>query len=339
MRQTVVFPAVVVLALAGSSCMSLRPDVAERVARVDEQRMRADVEELCALGPRPADDPEAVRRTLDWIQSRLEPLGLVGYEERGTMEMRVATLVEEPEGATRVLLTVEPREVVNLVVELPGDGLPWQVVEVGAHYDTVLRTVGADDNASGVVALLELARVLVDHPRERTVRLVFFGAEERGLLGSRLHAERQVARTAEWHVGAIVVDMIGFALREPDTQRMPMRIPLVFDPPTTADFVFVAGNHHSGGIGNLFEDAADLYVPELEYYSVNRVAGWVSDGHRSDHASYWREGLRAIQLGDSADQRSPNYHRASDTPETLDYRFLADVTRALAAAVAHWANP
>jgi hypothetical protein len=140
-------------------------------------------------------------------------------------------------------------------------------------------------------------------------------------------------------VGAIVLDMVGFALREPDTQRMPLRIPLLFDPPTTADFVFVAGNYHSGGIGNLFEDAADRYVPELAYYSVNRIAGWVSDGHRSDHAAYWRAGLRAIQLGDSADQRSAHYHGISDTPETLDYRFLADVTRALAAAVETWANP
>lgn len=328
------------VALATAACVApRRADVAERVAQVDEARMLADIESLCALGPRPADDSEAVRRTLDWIQGRLEPLGLVGYEERGTVEMSTYRVEEDADGSTRVTLTRGHREVINLVVELPGAGKPWQVVEVGAHYDTVARSPGADDNASGVVALLELARVLADHPRERSVRLVFFGAEEKGLLGSRMHARRQAERESEWHVGAIVLDMVGFALREPDTQRMPVRIPLLFDPPTTADFVLVAGNHHSGGIGNLVEDAADRYVPELEYYSVNRIAGWVSDGHRSDHASYWREGLRAIQLGDSADQRSPHYHRASDTPETLDARFLGDVTRAVAAAVAHWADP
>ena len=328
------------LALLLGACASApRAEVAERVAQVREERLRADVEELCAMGPRPADDPAAVRRTLDWLHGRLAEMGLTAFEERGTMQMLVARVLEAGVDQGSIVLSNEPREVVNLVVELPGERRPWQVVELGAHYDTTSRSPGADDNGSGVAALLEVARVLAGRPRERTVRLVFFGAEERGLLGSAMHARRQAERTAEWHVGAIVVDMIGFALREPDTQRMPLRIPLLFDPPTTADFVFVAGNYHSGGIGNLFEDAADRYVPELEYYSVNRVAGWVSDGHRSDHASYWRAGLRAIQLGDSADQRSPHYHRASDTPETLDYRFLGDVTRALVAALEHWANP
>lgn len=326
------------LFLATACVAPPRPEVAALVAGVDEARLRADVESLCAAGPRPADEPEAVRRTLDWLRARLEPLGLEPREERGWAEFRTARVDESGEYA-RVVYGSETHEVVNLVVELPGERLAWQIVEVGAHYDTAPRSPGADDNASGVVALLELARLLAQRPRERTVRLVFFGAEERGLKGSTLHARAQRERTHEWHVGAIVLDMIGFALREPGTQRMPLRIPLLFDPPTTADFVFVAGNYHSGGIGNLFEDAADRYVPELEYYSVNRVAGWVSDGHRSDHAAYWRAGLRAIQLGDSADQRSPHYHRASDTPQTLDYRFLGDVTRALVAAVEHWANP
>lgn len=327
------------LVLVAAACVAPpRAEVLELVARVDEARLREHVESLCAAGPRPADDPAAVRRTLDWLRARLEPTGLALYEERGTAEFATAT-VDEPGEHARVVWSRATHEVANLVVELPGSRLPWQVVEVGAHYDTVPRSPGADDNASGVAALLELARLLADRPRERTVRLVFYGAEEQGLKGSHLHAERQRERAQEWHVGAIVLDMVGFALREPDTQRMPLRIPLLFDPPTTADFVFVAGNYHSGGIGTLFEDAADRYVPELEYYSVNRVAGWVSDGHRSDHASYWRAGLRAIQLGDSADQRSPHYHRASDTPETLDYRFLCDVTRALVATVEAWANP
>jgi Zn-dependent M28 family amino/carboxypeptidase len=327
------------VSLTASACVApARTEVIELVARVDEASLRDDVESLCAAGPRPADEPEAVRRTLDWLRARLEPLGLEVREERGLAEFRTAHGDESGEYA-RVVYGSETHEVVNLVVELPGEGLARQIVEVGAHYDTAPRSPGADDNASGVVALLELARLLADRPRARTVRLVFFGAEERGLKGSTLHARAQLERTHEWHVGAIVLDMIGFALREGDTQRMPLRIPWLFDPPTTADFILVAGNYHSGGIGNLFEDAADRYVPELEYYSVNRVAGWVSDGHRSDHASYWRAGLRAIQLGDSADQRSPHYHRASDTPETLDYRFLADVTRALVAAVEHWANP
>ncbi|HVS19541.1 MAG TPA: M20/M25/M40 family metallo-hydrolase, partial [Planctomycetota bacterium] len=252
------------LALASAACVGPpNAEVVELVARVDEARLRADVQELCAAGPRPADDPEAVRRTLDWLHARLALLGLVGHEERGTREMLVTRVLQDQGGSTHSVLARELREVVNLVVELPGASRPWQVVELGAHYDTVPGSPGADDNASGVAALLEAARVLAERPRARSVRVVFFGAEECGLIGSAMHAERQAERAGEWHVGAIVLDMVGFALREPDTQRMPLRVPLLFDPPTTADFVFVVGNYHSGGIGNLFEDAADRYVPEL----------------------------------------------------------------------------
>ena len=331
----------ILIALTLSSLVGCRslpdPGIQSALVEVSSERMRANIEELCELGPRPFGDPEATARAQEWIRGELEALGVQVQEERGVRKVQAVRRVLE-DGAQRLVMSHEESEVVNLIAAFPGARRPWQVIEVGAHYDTVPGSPGADDNASGIVALLELARILHAKPCARSVRLVFYGAEEVGLAGSDLHAERVAARTDEHLLGAISLDMVGFALHEPNTQRMPVRIPLLFDPPTTADFILVAGNFPSGGIGSRVEAAARAYAPDLAYYSVNRVAGFVADGWRSDHASYWRHGLRAIQLGDSADMRSPHYHRASDTPETLDYEFLEDVTRAVAGAVLEWAR-
>lgn len=331
-------PPLALAVLATSACLAApRADVQALVSQVEEARLRAHVEGLCALGPRPAGDPAASRRALDWLRGELEGLGLAVREEPFRASLN-GLVWSEQEGERVWTLVTREHELVNLLAELPGDGRPWQVIELGAHYDSVHESVGADDNASGVAVLLELARVLRERPRDRTIRLCFFAGEERGLLGSAHHAARIARRDDERLLGAIVLDMVGYADRSPGSQTTPVRIPLLFDLPRTADFVLVAGNYPSGGIGNLVEDSADRYVPSLAYYSVNRVAGFVSDGWRSDHASYWRNGLRAIQLGDSADLRSPHYHQASDTPDTLDYAFLADVARAVVAAVAEWSD-
>jgi hypothetical protein len=115
-------------------------------------------------------------------------------------------------------------------------------------------------------------------------------------------------------------------------------VPLLFDPPGEGDFLVDAGNFASGWLGNLYEACADAYVPAARYYSVNRLAGWYADALRSDHASYWRAGLHAILLTDTAEMRNPNYHRRTDLPATLDYEFLRANARALAATILHWAG-
>ena len=196
---------------------------------------------------------------------------------------------------------------------------------------------GADDNASGVAAALEIARLLVEHPPERTVRLCFFAAEEVDLRGSRIHVENLLAR-GETVEGLFNLDAIGHASTEPDSQQAPVRILFVTWMPSTGDFVTVVGDWSSGPLGNLYEAAVDTYVPELPYYSANRIGGWFEDGHRSDHANYWRAGIPAVALSDTGEFRSPHYHAPSDTPDTLDFEFLDGVTRATAGAALHLAK-
>ena len=97
--------------------------------------------------------------------------------------------------------------------------------------------------------------------------------------------------------------------------------------------VAVIGTFSSGWLGNVFEAACDAYVPELPYYSANRIGGWFSDARRSDHAPYWDAGIPAVFLTDTGEFRSDDYHRPSDSPETVDALFLERVARATTATV------
>ena len=132
--------------------------------------------------------------------------------------------------------------------------------------------------------------------------------------------------------------MIGFSTEQEDSQATPARVPFVFDPPTRGNFLVVAGNFASGWLGNLYEACATAYVPTARWYSINRIASLFGDAVRSDHASYWKAGMPAILLSDTAEMRNPNYHKKTDTPDTIDYEFLFANTQALAATVLHWAG-
>jgi hypothetical protein len=329
--------AAVGLALAACAAPP-REEVRALVSAAAPERLQADVEALTASGPRPAWDQEASRATRERLAGELAALGFELREERFEAHVTRRERGTAEDGSGVLVLLTERVELVNLLATRRGVERPWEVVELGAHYDTVDASPGADDNASGVAALLETARLLQGTRLVRTLRLCFYAGEEHGLLGSSHHAAQVAQHPAERLLGALVVDMVGYARREPGTQLSPLRVPLLFDLPDTADFVLVVGNLHSGGIGSRWEDAAQRYAPGLGFYSVNRLAAFVPDAHRSDHAAYWSHGLRAVLLTDTAELRSTHYHRPSDTAGTLDYEFLADVTRALAATVVEWAR-
>jgi len=277
-----------------------------------EQQLRS----LVALGPRYAGDSEETQRAVEYLEKRLMQLG---YQVQ-----------REAVGPWRGV------EQVNLIVEIEGLVDPTTVVEVGAHYDTVKNCPGADDNGSGVAGLLEIARVLVHHRPERTVRMCFFAAEEVGLVGSRAHVDRILADSSRRVDGLLDLEMIGYRVFEEGSQDAPVRIPLIASIPHQGDFILVAGNFQSGGLGNIFERCVDRYVPGLKYFSANRIAGFFGDAARSDHYPYWQAGLRGIMLTDTANFRNPHYHRRTDTIDTIDFEFLCAVSRATAAALIEW---
>lgn len=285
------------------------------VAVVDDTRLRRYVEALSAIGPRPARDALATQRTLAFLDATLRDLGYQPVAEPVANDPALHNLI------------VQRGDVAN------GSG----VLEIGAHYDTVDRTPGADDNASGVAGLLEIARVFSGWHPDRPVRLLFFAAEEANLAGSRAHVANLTARN-ERVAGAMVLEMIGYATDRPATQTSPVRVPVLFWPPTRGNFIAVIGDFPSGRLGNRFESAAGRYVPELPFYSVNRLGGLFKDANRSDHKPYWDAGMPAVLLTDTANFRNPNYHAPGDVPATLNYAFLEQVTRAVAATALHWAG-
>lgn len=306
--------ALVALTTLGSCVAPPSAEVAAALPSITPDRVEALIAEQVAIGPRPWSDPAAGAETVRWLETQL---AAAGYTAR-----------RESFSANDI-----PQH--NVIAERIGMVEPDVFIELVAHHDTVPGTPGADDNASGVAALLEVARVLADAPPpERSVRFVFVAMEERGLTGSRVHVEKLTGRIAageEQLDVALVVDMLGFRSFEPDSQDAPIRIPLVASMPHTADFILLAGNFDSTSRAADLEDDFERYVPEVRVWAVKRIAGFFADSARSDHKNYWDADLRAIWLTDTANFRSPHYHRASDTLDTLDLDFTAGIARAIAA--------
>ena len=308
MHRYFVFLLAAVVIAAGCTENRSQQDVATLVANVDQARLSGHIAALLKQGPRDRANAAAVQHSVEYIRSQLTQYGYQPYTE---------TLAAGG---------------VNILAERHGADSPGRILELAAHYDTVADTPGADDNASGVAALLEIARLLIQAQPGDTIRFCFFAHEEDGRAGSRHHVQA-VRERNDPLVGAIILEMIGYATDQPLSQDTPLRIPLLFSPPTTGNFIAVAGNLRSGGLGNRFEQAADTYVPTLPYFSANRLAGFLKDALRSDHSSYWENGYQAIMLTDTANFRNPHYHRPSDTLETLNLDFLQNVTRAVLASL------
>jgi Zn-dependent M28 family amino/carboxypeptidase len=197
---------------------------------------------------------------------------------------------------------------------------------VGAHYDAVPGTPGADDNASAVAVLLAAARAI---SACETVCYVAFNGEECDFVGSR-HFVRglSVHHLAQVHI----LEMVGFTNRLQGSQRNP--IP-PFAVPTIGDFLGLVGTHQSGKVLDHVLDCAGrsaipvygLYLPDVPMETMRHE---VPHAFRSDHAPFWYAGIPALMWTDTAEFRNPNYHQPTDTPETLDYDFMAEVAKLLA---------
>ncbi len=221
----------------------------------------------------------------------------------------------------------------NLIVEIPGATRPEQIIVVGAHYDTEENTPGADDNASGVAGVVELARRLKDTSPDRTIRLVLFANEEAlhfgtPAMGSFLHARDARARGEDIRA-MISVEMIGYFDDAPGSQHYPEPLSLLY--PDTGDFIAIVGNLSSTSLtrrsARVMRDARTIPVYGAALPASVPGVAW------SDHYSFWRHGYPAIMLTDTSFFRNPHYHTPRDTPDTLDYDRMSLVVDALEALV------
>ena len=303
---------------ASSPSLAERERIEIRVDQITPETCQKEMISFLDIGHRPSWEKKEINKAQNYLEDRIEQLGY-----RVEREPLLGLMRQDYGNA-------------NLIFEKTGTRYPHQILEISAHFD-YLDNLGADDNASGVIGVLEIARILQNLNLEKTIRFCLFDCEEVGLLGSEHHVTKILEDTEREVVALINFEMIGYTSTASDSQDAPLRIPFIADLPRIGDFILVAGNFSSGWLGNLIERNMDVYEPELKYYSANRIAGFFADAARSDHSPYWAEGIDAIMLTDTANFRNPHYHEDSDTIDTLDFEFMARIIRAVAACAIDWA--
>jgi hypothetical protein len=228
----------------------------------------------------------------------------------------------------------------NLEATLPGSdaALQREIIVIGAHYDTTQRSPGADDNASGCAGVLALAKRFAGKPQARTIRFVLFPNEELPTggtpeMGSWIYAEKCKA-SGDRIVAMLSLEMIGYYSDAPNSQKYPRPLSALY--PSTGNFIAFVSRFEDRalvkrGVG-AFREAASFPSEGAALPSIIRDIG------RSDHASFWRFGYPALMVADTANFRNPNYHKATDTPETLDYERMARVVEGLKSVMVSLAN-
>ena len=223
---------------------------------------------------------------------------------------------------------------VNLLARPPGHPTGPRLI-VGAHLDTVPGTPGADDNASGVAALLETARVIASGSWRLPIEFVVFNLEELGMVGSTAYAQR-LRRTQGEVLGMLSLEMVGFTESQ-GLQHYPWFLKSRY--PATGNYLGLAANRRSRPLLKIVEQA----MRSIDGLPIETMTlpgkGWgFPEARLSDHSPFWDAGFSALLVTDTSFFRNPHYHQASDTVETLDLAFLEKVTQGLVATVETLAN-
>ncbi len=304
--------------MPGDSFSGARPELtdAERALAVS---LRRDVEVLAGeIGERNHEHPAALARAAEWLAAEL-------------------TLGRPP---NRLAFQSAGQTFENLELELPsraGGGSP-EVVVVGAHYDSVVGSPGANDNGTGVAALLALARTFRLRTPGRALRFVAFANEEpphfqTDAMGSLVYA-RLCRERGDRVVAMLSLETMGWFDDREGSQKYPAPLSLFY--PSRGDFIGFVGDFGSRrlvreAIG-LFRRGATIPSEGAALPGVIPGVGW------SDHWSFWQEGYPGVMVTDTAPFRYPHYHTAEDTPDKVDYERLARVVTGLVDVVASLAD-
>lgn len=286
--------------------------------KVDPERLKTHVRALSeTFQPRDHQHPDNLERTAGYVADALTRAG-----------GRVSSEPYTAGGASyrNVIATFGPDSEERLVI--------------GAHYDAAQGAPGADDNASGVAGLLELAAWLGEHPPPMRVDLVGYTLEEpphfrRSTMGSKVHA-RGLREQGVKVRAMISIESIGYFSDAPDSQRYPVAA-LRLRYPSEGNFIAVVGRTDQGELVDRVHRALGT-VSGLSSESLAAPRN-LQGVDFSDHASYWDEGYPAVMVTDTALFRNPHYHTPTDTWDTLDYERMAKVVRGVQCAVEALAAP
>ncbi|MDX1632174.1 MAG: M20/M25/M40 family metallo-hydrolase [Thermoanaerobaculia bacterium] len=279
-------------------------------------------------------EEERTRDSLErYVRILAEEIGERNLWRPGSLD-RTATFLEETLvdlglPVDRQCFDSEDREVCNLEARVASLGASDEIVVVGAHYDTVPGSPGANDNGSGVAALLELARLLEAETLARTVRLVAFVNEEAPFyhgpdMGSRRYARRCRERS-DRITAMLSLETIAYYSDEEGSQSYPFPLGLFY--PDRGDFIGFVGNLSSL---SLVRKVVGSFRSHTRFPSEGTAAPAVIPGISwSDHWSFWQEGYPALMVTDTAPYRDPGYHTPGDTPGRLDFARTARVVHGL----------
>lgn len=281
------------------------------------ERVQRHVRELTvAIGERSVFLPANLKRSESYIESIFRGMGLpVTLDTYEYQDFTVA----------------------NVIATLDFGDHPSRFLVVGAHYDSVVGTVGADDNASAVAVLLETARCLAaqrgEVPLDLRVTFVAFALEEPPVfatryMGSRVYAKR-AKKTGERIDAMICLEMVGYTCHQAGCQRYP--VPLMFRKyPREGNFIGVVGNSASRGLTRSIAQSFGRN-PELPVVTLTvPFSGWLLPSVRlSDHSPFWDQGYQAVMVTDTAFLRNPYYHSMADTMDKLNFDFMAELVESL----------
>ncbi|GAK54743.1 peptidase M28 [Candidatus Moduliflexus flocculans] len=217
----------------------------------------------------------------------------------------------------------------NIVARSP-EALAGRMMVIGAHYDSVIDSPGADDNASAVAAVLVCAEILARYVSNAPICVVLFNREEEFIIGSADFVREFLPISGMSVDVAHVLEMVGYCSHAPHSQRKPRLLPLAL--PSVGNFLGLAANRHAASVIAPLLRLARTYLPDFPVCGVE-LGGLRDVGAyqllRSDHVHFWRKQIPALMWTDTAFFRNPHYHRPTDTPNTLDYAFLRSVTQLL----------
>jgi hypothetical protein len=319
-RKKLIIFLFVIFLLAGALILATTNPVffyAENTQKVsvDTERIKADVYRLCHNPkPRNFENTASLNEAADYIRNEFGKLGLDVEEQK---------------------YLVNGIEYKNLICSFGPENAERRIV--GAHYDVCYDQPGADDNASGVAGLLEIARLLAAEKPALKYRidLVAYTLEEPPFfrsenMGSFVHA-RWLNDNGVKVNSMLCLEMIGYFSEEENSQEFPVDLLKLFYP-DKGNFIAVVGDFGQMGltrkVKKLIEEGSDIDVR-----SVNGASSIVPGLDLSDHRSYWKFGYPAVMIGNTAFFRNHNYHQPTDTPETLDYVKMGEVIRGVYYAV------
>ncbi|MBV6621921.1 MAG: M28 family peptidase [Rivularia sp. (in: Bacteria)] len=286
--------------------------------KIIQDNLQQDINKLAVeIGARNYNNYQNINAAADFIESSFQKAGYKVNKQEYQINNKAFT---------------------NLEVEIKGIKKPDEIVVVGGHYDTAFSTPGANDNGSGVAAVLELARRFADKKPSRTLRFVEFTNEEPPYfwtenMGSLVYAKGCNQRN-ENVVAMLSLETMGYFSEEEESQKYPFPLNLIY--PSQGNFIAFVGNINSS---KLVKYAIDNFRKQVKFPSEGvAIFGQIPGIGWSDHWSFWQQGYQALMVTDTAPFRYTHYHTLEDTSDKIDYEKLARVVAGLEKIVEELVN-